>query len=143
MLGQQRYNHLKPIKKIRDCEDPVEKKTIVREWLKFAFKAVKYDRKAELIGKRQGKLDPAEKKDRQTELIALLKKRTDGKTTKDDEARLRWLLEGCSLNTLTKIIRQVGYEEFKANIGKQLLTQPPNRRSSCSHSTWTTSHSSL
>lgn len=121
MLAQQRYNHLKPEKKIREGETPADRRALAREWLKFAIQAVSYDRKAELIGKRQGRLAPSEKLKRQAELVTLLKRRTEGKTTKEDESRLRWLLEGCSLNSLTKIIRTVGYEEFKTNIGSSPL----------------------
>lgn len=117
MLSQQRYNHLKPEKKWAEARISAEKKVWARKWIYFAARTVILDKRAVLSGRRQGRLSQSDKLQRQVEIIRLLKRRTEGKNTAAEESRLRWLVEGCSLKHLTQIVRIVGYEEFKANMG--------------------------
>lgn len=103
---------MKPMKKLSHPKLK-DRKQLAREWLKFAIKAVKIERRSKLSGVVLSSIPEKMKSIYQAELGKLLPLKFDGKLPEAQEPRFHWLLQVFSLKDLTDIIKKSSYEFYK------------------------------
>ena len=112
-MEKQKYNYLKPAKAIKQAKTPQEKKLLVKQWFKFAFKCTKLERRSKNSGLFLIVMSEREKKQCRNEVWDLLNLKTAGSLPKEKEDRFHWLLKLFSLKELTELVKKCSYENFK------------------------------